>query len=100
MCVCVQLALITWREVMFVNLDEAVTAAALNLIRRKKNGERINTHLIRKLMENYGGCCMEWGQWSSLLLVDCDLSLAVELEVQMEQLQAEFSQLQQLYVEL
>ena len=47
------LALVAWREELFLPLDNHIAAALLKLIQRERNGETINNGLVRAIIECY-----------------------------------------------
>ena len=47
------LSLVTWRDVLFKALDTKVTYSVLDLVKRERNGETINTSLISRVIDNY-----------------------------------------------
>ncbi len=49
-----QLALVSWRDIIFNALHDRLTTAVLKLLVRERNGETINTHLVYVLIHSYG----------------------------------------------
>eukprot|EP00842_Homolaphlyctis_polyrhiza_P002961 jgi/Hompol1/3666/HPOL_003315-RA len=49
----IQLALVSWREHLFVRLQERVVKAALKSITKQRNGETIDGGLIKTVVESY-----------------------------------------------
>lgn len=52
-----QLCLIVWRDVLLGELLKCVTDAILNLIKRERDGDIINTQLIVCVVSSYGKLC-------------------------------------------
>uniref|UniRef100_A0A915EMR5 Cullin family profile domain-containing protein n=1 Tax=Ditylenchus dipsaci TaxID=166011 RepID=A0A915EMR5_9BILA len=47
------LAVVTWKEIIFEHLNNNITSAILNLIKQERNGEMITTKLVSGVVESY-----------------------------------------------
>ena len=49
-----QLSLVSWRDHFFLAVQENVMNAVLKLIQRQRDGETIDTGLIKKVVDSFG----------------------------------------------
>ena len=50
----IQLALLKWRDLLFMRLQEYLTPALLELIQRDRDGIKISTPIIKGIIQSYG----------------------------------------------
>jgi hypothetical protein len=53
-CSCFQLSLVTWRDHLYYAIREPLKVALLDLIRKERNGEQIDTSLVDGVVKAFG----------------------------------------------
>jgi cullin 1 len=49
-----KLSLVSWRDHFFQNVQKNVMKAVLKLVKKQRDGETIDTGLVKKVVESFG----------------------------------------------
>jgi len=51
---------VSWKDSLFSHVERHVMAAVLQLIERQRNGESVETSLLRNVVESFGKTLHQW----------------------------------------